>query len=276
MQTKATNRSPFSWAIHFKLLTSLRILGGWSYGAGKVLFGCLLVAYLSATSLTSWTDDPVNIERWPLPVVGSGPFRNIFDSKDGNFGTETKVLSGDTRMAVRFDLWSIDSMSELILLEITSGEAVLSVRQEYGSLFAYFTSPNQTYRELILPEIESGKNQILLIFEKSDVAFSSRDVLWQARTVPFELSDSIYFSATQSPSTQLVPGSFGSIHLRFASIPNSLESKSLFMRFESNNQTKAIVLDTFLLFFGFSLLALIVNVAIKRHRERALAIEHQQ
>ena len=167
-------------------------------------------------------------------------------------------------------------MSELTLLEITSGEAVLSVRQEYGSLFAYFTSPNQTYRELIIPEIESGKNQILSIFEKSDAKFSSRDVLWQARTVPFELSDSLYFSATQSQSTLLVPGSFGSIHVRFASIPNSLESKSLFMRFEANNQTKTLVFDTFLLFLGFSLLVLIVNVTIRRHRMRALMRENEQ
>lgn len=270
MQTRATNRSPFLQAVHFRLLTSLRILASWSQGAGKIIFGCLLVAYLSATSITSWTDDPANIERWPLPVVGSGPFRDTFDSRNGNFEPKSKSLSGDTRVAVRIDLWSLDSMSDLTLLEIKSGEIVLSIRQEYGSLFAYITSPNKTYRKLILAEIKSGKNQILSIFEKSSVVFSSPDVLLQTRITPFVLSDTLYFSTSPSTSSLMFARTYGSLHMRFASIPNSLESKSLVMRFESNSHTKAIVLDTFLFFLGLSLFALIVNVAIRRDRMRAL------
>ena len=275
MQTMVTTRSPFLQAVQFRLLTALRILGRWSQRVGKVLFGCLLVAYLSATSLTSWTDDPVNIERWPLPFVGSGPFRDLFDSKDGIFEPESKVLAGDTRMAVRIDFWSLDSMSDLTLLEITSGQIVLRIRQEFGSLFAYINSPNQTYRQLILAEVKSGKNQILSVFEKSSVAFSSRDVLSQTSIMPFALSDILYFSTNPSTSSLLVPRTYGSIHLRFASIPNNLESKSLFAQFQSNSQSKAIVLNTFLLFLVFNLIAIIIKLAFRRHSVRALIRENE-
>ena len=166
-------------------------------------------------------------------------------------------------------------MSDLTLLEITSGQIVLRIRQEFGSLFAYINSPNQTYRQLILAEVKSGKNQILSVFEKSSVAFSSRDVLSQTSIMPFALSDILYFSTNPSTSSLLVPRTYGSIHLRFASIPNNLESKSLFAQFQSNSQSKAIVLNTFLLFLVFNLIAIIIKLAFRRHSVRALIRENE-
>lgn len=235
----------------------VKVLRNRSLRPGKVLSGCLLIAYLSATSFTSWTDDPANIERWPLPVVGSGTFQNLAHSS---------VRVVDSRVAVRVDLWSIDSMSDSNVLEFRSGIASLNIRQEYGSLYIYMSSPERTYRLLILPEIKSGKNEILFVFEKSNALFSFRNDLSQNGTLPFTLSEFLYFSASPSLSTLLYPGGYGSIHLRVSAVPNKLESNSLITRFGANSQTRAIAFDAFLLFLGLSILAKLTDVIIKSRR----------
>jgi hypothetical protein len=245
------------------------------YGAlrrGRILIVCLLVAYLSAVSLTSWKNDPASIEKWPLPVLGTGPFRNLLVSNDGQVGEKLEVEFIDKRVAFRIDLWSIDSMSSLDILTISSGENSLTITQEFGSLYAKASSSKYYNRIIVLEEVKSGRNQMLFVLDKFSTYFASDNPLATPKTISFTVSDSLHLAPLPSQSTQ-GDSSYGSIHVRIADLPGGLETYELFQQFNSSGHKQEVALHTFLLFLVISALVKIFAVTLRSFQKRMLKSE---
>jgi hypothetical protein len=248
-----------SWSSDPRITSGLRVL--------RTVLGFLLIAYLAATSLVSWSDDPRSIERWPLPVLGTGPFRDLSSSTGSEVDSGFVVDATGKRIALRLDLWSINSMSNQDIFTISTGKEILNIKQEYGSLFAYVNSPDYSHRELLLPNIASGKNQLLFILDALETAYLSYNDSTASGIIPFKQSKALYFTFVPSTSSQL-NGDYGSIHLRVGILPNSFNSTTLFERFVSSNHFKRILFNTFLLFFGIFALRKLVSTTLGTRQRR--------
>jgi hypothetical protein len=228
----------------------------------RIFAGCLLTAYLSATSLVSWDEDPRSIERWPLPVLGTGPFRDLTGAIDLNDDSGFNVVVDEKTIAVRLDLWSIDAMSSQEMFTFSSGKESLQIRQESGSLFAYVSSPDYSHRHLLLTNIVSGKNQLLFVLNKLETTYLSYNDSTASGTILFKLSDLLHFIFVPSASSQLY-SDYGSVHLRVGTLSTALEPKTLFERFAFSNPLRGIVFNTFLLFSCFLALSKLIGVTLQ-------------
>ncbi len=240
----------------------LPIQGRIHLGVLGIFAGCLLMAYLSAISLVSWDEDPRSIDRWPLPVLGTGPFRDLTGATDLNDDSGFNVVVDEKTIAVRLDLWSIDAMSSQEMFTFSSGKESLQIRQESGSLFAYVSSPDYSHRHLLLPNIASGKNQLLFVLDKLETAYLSYNDSTATGTIPFKLSELLNFIFVPSTSSQL-NSDYGSVHLRVGALSTALEPKTLFERFAFSNPLREIVFNTFLLFSCFLGLSKLIGVTLQ-------------
>ena len=223
----------------------------------RIFFGCLLIAYLSAISLVSWNEDPRSIERWPLPVLGTGPFSDFADAIGSRGDSDFNLIVKEERIAVRLDLWSIDSMSSQEIFTFSSGKESLQIMQESGSLFVYITSAEYSHRQLLLTDIAIGKNQLLFVLDKLETTYLSYNDSTASGSIPFKLSKLLHFNFVPSASSQL-NSEYGSVHLRVGTLSNALEPKTLFERFAFSSPMKRILLHTIMLFVGYFALSQLV------------------